>query len=158
MRSYRVLILVPFFLIASFYLPAQSGGSYRFQHIDQSDGLLHNKILSIVQDERGYVWILTPNGLQRYDGARFVNYPYDPRNPAGITYTSDCRLFADKEHSQLWIVHEGIAKLDLQKNSFSYYSTEQLQKDPSFGFETYKDSVDNPWLAGKFGVLHFDHT
>src|SRR6202000_993612 len=47
---------------------------YLFRHIGQADGLLTSGITSITQDERGFIWIGTLNGLQRYDGTRFLNY------------------------------------------------------------------------------------
>ncbi|MDP4261868.1 MAG: two-component regulator propeller domain-containing protein [Bacteroidota bacterium] len=154
---YGYLIILSFLsFFISIYLYPQPANHYIFRHIDQSDGLLHNRVFSIVQDGRGLIWILTPNGLQRYDGSRFVNYPYDRNSPGGNTYTQDCHLFADKKNNWLWIVHENIEKLDLEKNNFTVYSAEQLLKDPSFGFETYMDSLNHPWLAGDFGIFHFD--
>src|ERR1700761_9809313 len=70
-----------FFLIISTVLilaggPARSQQypGYLLRHIGQVDGLLTSGITSIAQDERGFIWIGTLNGLQRYDGTRFVNY------------------------------------------------------------------------------------
>jgi ligand-binding sensor domain-containing protein/two-component sensor histidine kinase len=99
------------------------------------------------------MWILSPNGLQRYDGSRFVNYPYDRNDPSGITYKQGCAIFADKKNNCLWITHENIRKLDLQKNSFIAYSSDQLLHDPQFSFETYTDPLSNNWFAGNFGVI-----
>lgn len=39
-----------------------------------TNGLLSNHIESMVQDEQGYLWIATVNGLQRFDGHSFVNF------------------------------------------------------------------------------------
>jgi ligand-binding sensor domain-containing protein len=153
----NVIILFLSFFFATLYSYPQLADRYFFRHIDQSDGLMHNRIFSIVQDGNGFIWILSPNGLQRYDGFRFVNYPYDQNNPGGITYKQDCSLFADKKDNRLWIVHENIAQLDLHKNNFIYYTTGQLKKDPSFGFETYKDSIGHSWLAGNFGFFYSDN-
>ena len=78
---------------------AQQKPEYIFRHINQSDGLLHTMVNSIVQDSKGYIWILTPNGLQRYDGSRFVNYPYDVKDISFIKNTRDAKLFADKKNN-----------------------------------------------------------
>src|ERR1700730_9134583 len=90
-----ILFILSFFAAATAY--AQSNNKYIFRHIDQSDGLLHNRVFSIVQDRRVFMWIMNPSVLQRYDGSRFVNYPYDPHDPSGITYSIESGLFADKK-------------------------------------------------------------
>lgn len=156
MRYSCVIILFALLFIVPFSLNAQTGDKYIFRHIDQSNGLLHNRVFSIAQDGRGFMWMVSPNGLQRYDGSRFVNYRYDMNSPSGNTYTPSCHLFADKKNNNLWIVNEKVEKLDLYKNKFTVYNTEELIKDPFFGFETYSDSLNNQWLAGNFGVFRFD--
>lgn len=39
-----------------------------------SDGFRHNKVTGICQDQRGFVWMSSWNGLYRYDGARFIAF------------------------------------------------------------------------------------
>ncbi|MFQ3547863.1 MAG: two-component regulator propeller domain-containing protein, partial [Termitinemataceae bacterium] len=56
-------------------LPAQS---YRFEHIDRTEGLPHSGVSALVQDSRGFLWIGTKNGFARYDGYSFVVYQRDP--------------------------------------------------------------------------------
>jgi len=46
---------------------------YITRNIDNTSGLDCNDVYSITQDRQGYIWIGTKNGLQRYDGLRFVN-------------------------------------------------------------------------------------
>jgi ligand-binding sensor domain-containing protein/two-component sensor histidine kinase len=37
-------------------------------------GLSSNNIVSLYQDKTGFIWVGTGNGLQRFDGAKFVHY------------------------------------------------------------------------------------
>lgn len=49
-------------------------GQYRLANFKQysiADGLANNKILSIAQDDHGYMWIGTISGLNRFDGGHF---------------------------------------------------------------------------------------
>lgn len=39
-----------------------------------SDGLIYEKIYSIYQDSRGFIWFTTAIGMSRFDGYNFVNY------------------------------------------------------------------------------------
>lgn len=151
----RIILSLLFFSTA-IELNAQADNKYIFRHIDQSNGLLHNWVFSIAQDGRGFIWILSRNGLQRYDGSRFVDYPYDVKSSGGTAYSSDCEIFADKKTNRLWITHQGIEMLDLQKNEFTFFNKEQIIKDPFFQFQTYTDSLNHSWLAGNFGVFPGD--
>jgi ligand-binding sensor domain-containing protein/putative methionine-R-sulfoxide reductase with GAF domain/anti-sigma regulatory factor (Ser/Thr protein kinase) len=154
----RLIILLLFTSLTAICIKAQQPFNYPFRHINQSDGLLHARVNSIVQDGKGFIWILTPNGLQRYDGSRFVNYPFDLNNPARITNTSDLYLYADKKNNTLWLMYSEIEKLDLQKNKFTLYTSEKILQDSSFKFDAYKDTAGNPWLAGPLGVFRYDTT
>ena len=158
MCNRRVII---FFLLMSLIvtgIKAQQIFNYTFRHIDQSDGLLHASVNSIVQDAKGYIWILTSNGLQRYDGVSFVNYPFDLNNPERTTKTMNLNLFSDKRNNNLWLMYQEIEKLDLQKNKFSLYTAEKILKDSSLKFDEYRDAAGNPWLAGPFGFFHYNDT
>ena len=43
-------------------------------HYSTDDGLASNAIAHIIQDDYGYIWIATWNGLSRFDGYKFYNY------------------------------------------------------------------------------------
>lgn len=45
-----------------------------FHHLTSQDGLSGNSVLAITQDKRGFIWLGSPEGLDRYDGARFKHY------------------------------------------------------------------------------------
>jgi ligand-binding sensor domain-containing protein/putative methionine-R-sulfoxide reductase with GAF domain len=130
--------------------------NYTFRHINQSDGLLHTQVNSIVQDTKGYIWILTPNGLQRYDGTRFVNYPFDLNNPDYIKDSKEAHLFADKKNNYLWIISGEIGKLDLQRNKFALYTTEKILNDSNFKFTSYTDALGDTALLSDFGLFKYN--
>ena len=152
----RIVIL--FFCSLLVYSPAnfaQQNPSYTFRHLDQPEGLLHTAVRAIAQDAKGYIWILTPNGLQRYDGTRFVNYPFDLNTAGRTSAPADVNLFADRKKNLLWLMYQEIEKLDLQKNKFTLYPVEKILQDSSFKFDEYKDVSGNSWLAGPFGFLYY---
>ncbi|HYH14364.1 MAG TPA: hypothetical protein VD794_04040, partial [Flavisolibacter sp.] len=66
----RILTIL-LFLITTL---SSTGQEYIFNRLSVSDGLASNFIHSVWQDEKGFIWIGTENGLQRYDGQRFVHY------------------------------------------------------------------------------------
>ena len=155
----RYGILAISFFISSFAYTVCSGqqeDKYIFRHIDQTNGLLHNLIISIAQDSRGFVWILTPNGLQRYDGSSFVNYLYDINDPGALPFIADSHLYTDRKNNQLWRISSSIEKFNPEKNNFFLCNNDELIKEPRYSFETYNDSLNHPWLVGKLGVFRFE--
>jgi ligand-binding sensor domain-containing protein len=50
-------------------LPAK----YNVRNIDINNGLNSNDVYTLTQDRKGYIWIGTQKGLQRYDGLRFMD-------------------------------------------------------------------------------------
>lgn len=47
---------------------------YPFREYSVVDGLPQSQAIKLVQDKRGFIWIVTRNGLSRFDGLEFVNY------------------------------------------------------------------------------------
>ena len=157
MCNHRIIISFVFTSLIVTGLMAQQSLPYTFRHINQSDGLLHTQVNSIVQDAKGYIWILTPNGLQRYDGTRFVNYPFDLNNPDYIKDSREANLFSDKKNNCLWIISGEIGKLDLRKNKFTLYTGEKMMNDSNFKFNSYTDSVGSTTLLGDFGSYKYNN-
>ena len=46
----------------------------KHEHFSTEDGLCSNAIANLYQDDYGYIWIATWNGLSRFDGFNFYNY------------------------------------------------------------------------------------
>ncbi|SDE72816.1 Signal transduction histidine kinase [Pricia antarctica] len=63
----RLIGLFFFFLLAILAHGQEEKLDYA-QHLTISEGLAHNGITSILEDSRGYMWIGTYDGLNRYDG------------------------------------------------------------------------------------------
>ncbi|MEN8138502.1 MAG: two-component regulator propeller domain-containing protein [Bacteroidota bacterium] len=63
-----------YFLILLFVTNVDAQESFSFKHITSIEGLSHNTVHDIVQDEKGYIWIATIEGLNRFDGNNIVTY------------------------------------------------------------------------------------
>jgi len=88
---------------ASGFEPHLAPGSVlRFEHLTIEDGLSQNAGLAIFQDSRGYLWIGTQDGLNRYDGYAFKIYNHDPDDPSSLSHNSILSIAEDRDGS-LWI-------------------------------------------------------
>src|SRR5690349_12652954 len=86
-----------------------------FERIAVQNGLSHNKVNCIIQDHRGFIWIGTSDGLNRYDGHRFTIFKNDPENKGTISGNSISGLHEDRD-GILWITTTdgGLSKYDFR--------------------------------------------
>lgn len=72
-----------------------------FSHIGMRDGLSHSTVNGITQDGLGYMWVATPDGLNRYDGYKFTTYYPDSvdRNIKDVAAGADGSLWALTAHN-----------------------------------------------------------
>ncbi|MFH1524330.1 MAG: two-component regulator propeller domain-containing protein [Chloroflexota bacterium] len=119
-----LLVLVPPAMAASVSgdVTIYPGVSIRFEHLMVDDGLSQNTILALLQDRRGYLWIGTQDGLNRYDGYTFTQFKNDPQNPNSISYNSVIALYEDVD-GYLWVGTwgGGLNRYDPDTGNFSRY-------------------------------------
>lgn len=71
------------------------------QHYSTEDGLSQNVVQSIVQDDEGYIWLATHNGLEMFDSYTFKNYKSYPTDETKLKYNRLTRLVKGGAH-HLW--------------------------------------------------------
>src|SRR5271165_2281654 len=74
----------------------------KFTHLTTNDGLSDNRINSILQDRRGFMWFATEDGLNRYDGNTFVVYKNNPGDPNTLS-ASLIQSVIEGGNGDLWI-------------------------------------------------------
>lgn len=68
----QLCVYVP--LLLFFHALKVSGQEKIRIHYKIEDGLFSNTVYSIVQDQKGFIWIATDNGVCRFDGKQFKRY------------------------------------------------------------------------------------
>jgi ligand-binding sensor domain-containing protein/two-component sensor histidine kinase len=109
-RFYLILISVMFAF--SLRAAGQQPVLY-FKRLNQASGLSHNKVNCIIQDKRGFTWIGTDDGLNRYDGHNFLVFKNIPGKASSISGNTITDLHEDKD-GILWIATAdgGISRYD----------------------------------------------
>ncbi|WP_245949459.1 ligand-binding sensor domain-containing protein [Echinicola strongylocentroti] len=85
---------------------------YKFTHFTSQDGLPQNSILAILQDDMGYLWFGTDDGLARFDGYQFTVYKHQFQNPNSLNNNVIRGLVQDK-NGYIWISTEGGASTSM---------------------------------------------
>jgi len=78
---FRTAILQHIMLFVSVCITAQTS-PYIFENIGIENGLSQSVANSIIQDKKGFLWIATQDGLNRFDGYEFKVFRPDFQDPA----------------------------------------------------------------------------
>jgi ligand-binding sensor domain-containing protein len=92
-----------------------------FEHISTEQGLSEGSIYAILQDDMGFLWFGTKDGLNKYDGYNFIYYK---SNPSDSTSLSDNHVYSILQDSRgvLWIgTFSGLNKFDRFNEKFTHF-------------------------------------
>ena len=110
-------ILLIFMQLTAIYASAQNF-NFRFNRLNVTEGLSSSSIKSIIQDKKGFIWIGTANGLNRFDGYSCKIYRHKPNNPTSLIDNDIFDLFEDSD-ANLWVgTSGGLCMYDKEKNNF----------------------------------------
>lgn len=75
MVNFSAIVRSCFFYIIAVLLPfACLAQDYNYIHYDTRDGLAGSTVYRMAQDDQGYMWFATDNGVSMFDGKRFKNF------------------------------------------------------------------------------------
>lgn len=81
---------------------AAQPADYQFVRYNTEKGLSHNQVNCFLKDSRGFVWIGTANGLNRFDGYSFRVFKHDPADSTSISDHQVNAIFEDPQ-GYIWI-------------------------------------------------------
>lgn len=131
-----------------------------FDHITNDQGLSNNSISGIVQDNQGFLWFGTQDGLNRYDGVTFTIYKNDPQNAGSPASNLISTIYKDNK-GQIWVgfYEHGVNKFDAKTNSFVQFKQLDIL-DPEKKMLNancfYQDRQSKMWIGTKYNLINFD--
>ena len=93
-RNKLPFILFTVFLTVAYSLAAQP---YYFRHYQVEDGLSNSTVYTCLQDKKGFVWIGTKDGLNRFDGYTFKVFRNNPGDSLSIGSNVVRTLYEDND-------------------------------------------------------------
>lgn len=82
--------------------PVPEVKNYQFNQLSILQGLLDNEIAEVIQDESGFIWMASSQGLIRYNGIGYDNFHHNVNNPTSLTHNEINAIFEDNK-GRLWI-------------------------------------------------------
>ena len=111
------IFLICYFLCV--HILTCSTQSISFRHLTTDNGLSHNSIISIYQDERGFMWFGTRNGVSLYNGKDFKIYQKEKNNSNSILYNDIYHITGDQNGHVYIMTNRGISAYDIEKGQFT---------------------------------------
>ena len=81
----------------------EKAGQFQFTRQTTASGLVSHELNSIIQDADGYIWVATPEGLQRFDGIRYKTFRHRDNDPASIATNLLWQLMRGKGNT-IWLL------------------------------------------------------
>ena len=150
----KTFILIIFLCFLPLFCKGQFCKLYS-THGDISSSMINH----IYQDSKGYIWVSTEDGLNKYDGAKFVNYKNHFNDSTSLLGNHVYRTFQDAKGNLYVLSIKGLQIYNYKSDSFI-----TIKKSNS-GYEYNNKSIaqlnDGSILIGTSGYgikkLTFDH-
>lgn len=150
-------------LIASLPSPvdADAAGNieFRFKRYSLEQGLSQGSVYAIEQDRRGFLWVGTQDGLNRFDGYRFRVFNHSPFDTTSLSHNRVTSLCADRR-GNLWVgTGRGLNLMRFGGETFTRYLNDPLRPESLCGDNItciYSDSHDVLWIGTEEGLDQFD--
>lgn len=132
----------------------------KFERIDNRNGLSSDFVSEIVQDNDGFMWFATQDGLNRYDGYSIKKYK--SRFPGGSYFESDAfDCIEVAQNGDLWLgtKHYGIYVFNPRTEEVRHISTDTSKRlfihDNQIQ-DLHCDSRGRIWISTYHGIARFD--
>lgn len=133
-----------------------------FHHLSPNEGLSQGTNVFIYQDSKGFIWLSSIDGLNRFDGKKVKTYKANPTN--GLFDNIVTSNFFEDDQSNLWFTtYQGIHCYHRKKDTFRYYALKDAKgkKINQNCYAFYLDKNKQFWVRtgiGGGGQLHLFDT
>lgn len=139
-----------YFLILNLAQTVMAQSSYNFKRLTINDGLSNNSITGLFRDSKGFMWIGTASGLNRYDGNEFKIFKHITGDSSSLPENNILKIQEDS-FNNLWIYlgAKGYAIYNSKKENFIYPAQKYLKSlgTDEYPSTVYIDNNKNIWIG-----------
>lgn len=148
----KKILAISFFVFSFFstsFAFGDSQSNYYFRNFEVEDGLSQNMVYAILQDQQGFMWFGTQDGLNRYDGETFKIYKKSTNDPHAIESNAIFSLMQD-QHGIIWVgTLNGVSLYNPIYDRFTHFDSKTSDGQNIDGIirEIKEDNDGNIWLV-----------
>ncbi|MBN1789614.1 MAG: helix-turn-helix domain-containing protein [Bacteroidales bacterium] len=149
-RAAQILFLLD--VIAFYCSDLSAQNDLSFEKIDNRIGLSSDIVLKTIQDKEGFLWFITEDGLNRYDGYEIKVYKHG-FNATGDFSSSNFRSICEDQDGKLWLgtQNAGINIFDKVTGNTQILLAEQASPD------NISDNTINSLFCDSEGLIWIGH-
>ena len=119
---------------------------FRYRVYNTSEGLGDDYVLSTYKDRTGYLWACTSDGLDRFDGNRFIHFHSHASDPALRIENDFVYHVAEDGAGNIWVTsNAGVCRISPTKGTVTYskdlWTGSDLLSLPSIGIQADGDRL-----------------
>ncbi|MEM0911100.1 MAG: two-component regulator propeller domain-containing protein, partial [Pseudomonadota bacterium] len=131
----------------------------KFESFGVDSGLSQQVVQTVFQDSKGFLWVGTQEGLNRYDGFKFRQYLHERGNKDSLS-DAWIRSISEDIYGNLWVgTTAGLNILNNETNKFLRISENEQNSHQFVGktvFEIWRDKSNNMWVLSDKGLNKHD--
>lgn len=128
----------------------------RFTRYGIKEGLSNETVNCLYKDSRGFLWVGTDFGLNRFDGVRFEKWFHKPGDSRSLLSNKINSITEDRQQ-KLWLgTDKGIAVYDTRAGSFSSYTKIEAGSKIIGNLsqvKTFCDREGDVWIGSSSGYI-----
>ena len=133
-----------------------------FRYLDTEDGLTSRRVIAIEKDKTGFMWFLTQEGVDRYNGKQYTHYQLSDGNNIIQQFPNLSYLQVDSlggiwitgKNGYIFKYNPNLDKYDLKLN---FADTLQTTRRLPLTY-TMLDNNNQIWLCTKKRTIHLSYT
>ncbi|WP_421879311.1 ligand-binding sensor domain-containing protein [Marinoscillum sp.] len=157
-KTSRILL----FGICSLIAQVSSAQDVKFDRLGTAEGLSQANVTAITQDDLGYVWLGSEDGLNRFNGYEIEVFLKDPADSTTLPNNRVSDL-ASGQNGDLWIgTDAGLIQYDYTTNTFAFVNQPDTSDTNVRVLEggvtnLYTDAKKNIWVATYAGLSKIEN-
>ena len=158
LRGPALLLLA--LLVAGGVAAQDDARNVTFAHLTSTDGLPSVRVITVVQDRLGFIWVGTADGLARYDGYDVREYRHDDGDETTLSDNVVMALLATRDGA-IWVGTEGggLDRYDPATDRFTHFRSSRRDANslPADGVLALAEGRDGSvWVGTTGGLARYD--
>ena len=154
----KIIIRWLFFSVCFSITVAAQDPKINFERISIEQGLSQSRVFALLQDHKGFLWVGTQDGLNKYDAYTFTVYRHHIEDSTSLSDNYIWCLYEDRAGT-LWIGTNGggLNRFDREREQFIRYTHDPGDSNSisdDYVWTLFEDRAGTLWIGTRFGGLN----